>query len=587
MPLAAALLTSAWCLAAGRLLVRQWALAFAVGAALVSTLVVLLGLLGWAYPATFAISAALTIAASIATRRPRLHWGWPRLSFWGWAAAAVFLAFGIFYLINAAAPETSADGSGYHLGVVRRYFNAHRMFPIPTSLYAMFPQGMEMLFWVAYAFGRHSAAALVHFATLLTLAAAMIAYGRQFLTAFAGTAAALIVFVTPVVGIDATSAYVDAGLALAGFSVFVLLQLWDTNRENRTLLVAAGLAAGFCFAIKYTGVVAVAYAIGLVAYRARQIRPALLLAAAAALIISPWVIRNWVWYQDPAAPFFDRLFPNPNIRVSIDEEYRQAMRHFNGASLGWTTPVELTLRGGQLQGTLGPVFLLAPIGLLSLRTRQGRQILLAAAIFGAPYFANIGTRFLMPSLPFLALAMVNAVSTWRAAPAALVIIQALASWPGVLKQYCAPYNWRLDRFPAKAALRIEPESAFLEYNFAPWYPITQMVQVKTPANAIIYTAQPLPEAYTDRTIWLNYTAVLPNRVQDLLTAGLEWPDARKQDMAQIRGLGVTHLLIHDAERLGPAMAADPAAWALRIVAKVAPMTLYEINIDTSAQRRNN
>ncbi len=587
MPLAAALLTSVWCVAAGRLLVRQWALAFAVGAALVGTLVALLGLAGWAYPATFAVLAALTIAASVAARRPRLELAWPRLSVWGGAAAVVFLAFGLFYLVNAAAPELSADGSGYHLGVVRRYFNAHRMFPFPTDMYAMFPQGMEMLFWVAYAFGRHSAAALVHLATLFALAAAMMAYGRRFLTAFAGTAAALIVFVVPVLGLDASSAYVDAGLALAGFSVFVLLQLWDENREDRTLLAAAGLVAGFCFAIKYTGAVAVIYAAAAVAYRARRIRPVLLVVAAAALTISPWVARNWVWYQNPTAPFFNRLFPNPNIRVSLEEYYRWSMRHYNGASLNWSTPVELTLRGGQLQGTLGPVFLLAPIGLLSLRTRQGRRLLLAAVVFGVPYFANIGTRFLIPALPFLALAMVSAVSGWRAAPAAFVIVQAVASWPDVLKQYCAPYNMRLDRFPVKSALRIGSESAYLEYYFAPWYQVTQMIQARTTAAAIVYTAQPLPNAYTDRTIWLNYTAALPNKVQDLLTAAFESPNVRRLDIAAIRGLGVTHLLIHDGEYLGPAMASDPGAWDLRFVAKVAPMTLYEIKIDTPAQQRNN
>jgi hypothetical protein len=587
MPLAAALLTSAWCLAAGRLLVRQWAFAFAAGAALVSTLVVLLGLLGWAYPAVFAVSAVVTMAASLAVRRAQIRLTWPRFNVWGWAAAALFLTFGVFYLVNAAAPETSADGSGYHLAEVRRYFNAHRMLPIPTSMYAMFPQGVEMLFWVAYAFGRHSAAALVHFSTLIALAAAMIAYGRHFLTAFTGTAAALIVFVAPVLGLDATSAYVDSALALTGFTVFALLQVWDANREDRTLLAAIGLTAGFCFAMKYTGGVAVVYAVGLVAYRARRIRPVLLVAAAAALVMSPWVIRNWAWYQNPTAPFFNRLFPNPNIRVSVEDAYRQSMRHYNGARLDWSTPVELTLRGGVLQGTLGPIFLLSPIGLIALRTRQGRQILLAAAVFGAPYLANIGTRFLIPALPFLALAMVSAVAAWRAAAVAFVIIQAVASWPGFLKQYCAPYNPRLDRFPVGAALRIEPENAFLESHFAPWYQVTQMIQASTPSGAIVYTAQPLPEAYTDRTIWLHYAAALPNRVQELLDIGIKFPDVRRPAIAEIRRLGVTHLLIHDAEPLGPAMAADPAAWDLRSIAKTAPMTLYEIIIDTSAQRRNN
>jgi hypothetical protein len=597
VPVAAAILTCAWCVAAGRLLVRQWALAFAVGAALVSTFVALLGFAGLAYPAIFVVAAA----ACIVGQAPGLRRAFspPAKRLWFWPAAAVFLAFGVYYVVNAAAPEVSGDGSGYHLGEVRRYFDAHRIFPIPTSMYAMFPQGMEMLFWVAYALGRHPAAALVHLGTLIALAAAMIAYARRSLTGFDGAAAALIVFVAPVVGIDASSAYVDVALELAAFSVFFLLQLWDADRSDAKLLAGLGLVSGFCFSIKYTGAAAVAYALGFVAYRARRIRPVLLVAAAAALVMAPWVVRNWLWYQNPSAPFFNRLFPNDHIRVALEDQYRDAMRHYHGASLGWNTPVEATLRGGLLEGTIGPAFLLAPLALLSLRTAQGRHLLLAFAVFTAPYFLNIGTRFLIPALPFLALAMVHGLC-FRAAPVskrndvvrtwvvvAIAALQAIASWPSILSRYCAPYSWRLIRFPINAALGIEPGQAFLERNMAPWYQITQMLQQRTPGNAVIYTAQPLPEAYTDRTIWLDYAAALPNRVRDLLASALADPATRHRDIGGVRNLGVTHLLIHDLEPLGPAIASNPAQWGLKPIARTAPMNLYQISIDSAAEGRNN
>jgi hypothetical protein len=585
VPLAAALLTTAWCIAAGRLVVRPWAVAFAVGAALVSTFVALLGFLGFAYPAVFVISAVVCIIGQAPGLRRTLRP--PRLTWQFFLAAAVFVAFGAYYLVNAAAPEVSGDGSGYHLGEVRRYFNAGRMFPIPTSMYAMFPQGIEMLFWAAYSLGRHQAAALVHLGTLFALASAMISYGRRFLTGFAGVAAALLVFVAPIVGVDASSAYVDAGLALASFSVFFLLQLWDADRLDSRLLAGVGLASGFCFAIKYTGALAVAYALGFVAYRARRLRPVFLVAAAAAFVMAPWVIRNWLWYQNPSAPFFNRLFPNEHIRVSLEDEYRYAMRHYHHASLGRSTPVELTLRGGTLEGTIGPAFLLAPLALLSLRSAQGRQLLLACAVFGAPYFLNIGTRFLIPVLPFLALAMIHAVNKRAFAVMAIVAVQLIASWPSVVSLYCSTYSWRIFEFPVRAALGIEPEIAYLERRLVPWYQVTRMLQQRAPANSVIYTAQPLPEAYTDRTIWLEYTAALPNRVRDLLKSVLSHRAAPLDAVATVRRLGVTHLLIHDDEPLGPAIGSNAAAWGLKLIARTAPMNLYEINIDSATERRNN
>ena len=192
------------------------------------------------------------------------------------------------------------------------------------------------------------------------------------------------------------------------------------------------------------------------------------------------------------------------------------MRHLKGASINWSTPAELTLRGGLLQGTLGPAFLLAPLGLASFRNARGRRLLIAGALWAAPWFANIGTRFLIPALPFAALAMAMTLERWKPALATVVAIQAIASWPAVLKLYCAPYNWRLDGFPVRAALRIEPERAFLERNFAPWFQIADLIQRQTPPGSVVYTAQPIPEAYTDRTIWLDYAAAKPNEVRDIL-----------------------------------------------------------------------
>ncbi len=297
---------------------------------------------GWAAPVVFGVAAGVTVIGSALARRPRIVRLEP-------AWILVFVPFAVLYLVNAAAPEMSGDGSGYHLGEVRRYFDAGRMVAITTSMYAMFPQGMEMLFWVAYSFGRHSAAALTHLACLGVLTGAMVAYGRRFLSIWAGIGAALLVFLAPVVGVDASSAYVDIGLAMAGFVSFYALELWETDRRL-SLVVAARLAAGFCFVVKYTGFVAGLYGIGFVLYKARAVRPVLVFALALAAISAPWVVRNWVRFENPVAPFYSGIFPNPYIRPQMEQEWRRSMRHFKGASVNWSTPVELTLRGGLLAG---------------------------------------------------------------------------------------------------------------------------------------------------------------------------------------------------------------------------------------------
>ena len=65
----------------------------------------------------------------------------------------------------------------------------------------------------------------------------------------AGICAAAMVFVSPVVGVDGTSAYNDVAVAAIAFTLFHVLDLWDGSRNPR-LLVAAGLLSGFAFAAK-------------------------------------------------------------------------------------------------------------------------------------------------------------------------------------------------------------------------------------------------------------------------------------------------------------------------------------------------
>ena len=120
-------------------------------------------------------------------------------------------------------------------------------------------------------------------------------------------------------GIDGTSAYNDVAVAAIAFTLFHLLQIWDEERTPR-LLAAIGLAAGFAFAAKYTAWPAVAYAVGFVLVKNRK--AVLPVAACAAVMIAPWLLKNWIYLQNPVAPFFNRQFPNPYVMVAFEDSYR-------------------------------------------------------------------------------------------------------------------------------------------------------------------------------------------------------------------------------------------------------------------------
>lgn len=422
-------------------------------------------------------------------------------------------AFTVLYLFNAWAPEISWDGSTYHLNLVALYLRAHGFKPVLTNIYSTLSGGVDILFVPAFTIGRHSAAALTHFAFLIALALAVLSYGRRIGQPLAGAAAALLVYLSPVVGIDGTSAYNDVAVAAIVFSVFYWVQIWDSQREGR-ILIAIGLLAGYCYAAKYTAFVMLFYAVGFVAWRTRRMGPAMAVAACSLVMAAPWIVKDWIYIGNPVAPFANRYFQNPNIHVSFERNWTAYLRTYGLKNL-WTLPVEATIRGEVTQGLLGPVFLAAPLALLALRSRNGRRLLAPCALILATYFGNVGTRFLIPSLPFIALAMALALEAAAPLLILLVTVHAAASWPQSLVRYTQA--WALQGIPYKAALRIIPEERYLndhiEYRWA------RLIEDHVPPGKRVLVRSEVATAYTSRDVLTGYEGAFNEEMQDLLDVG--------------------------------------------------------------------
>jgi hypothetical protein len=444
----------------------------------------------------------------------------------------LFGAFSLLYFFHALAPEMSPDGSGYHLGLVARELRAHGFERIATNMYAALGAGVEMLYVPAVAIGRYSAAALVHFSFAVALALAMLAYGRRLGKPWVGAAGALLTFASPVVGIDGASAYNDVAVAAIVFGVFYWLQIWDDSGSNDRMLVAVGLLAGYAYAAKYTAFVIFPFAIGFVLFRVGRkpaggpaadqgVRPTLrrllTVIVFGSLMVMPWMLKDWIVLQNPVAPFANRIFRNPNFHVQAEQDYTAYYRRYDIQDLR-TLPLEVTVRGGVTQGVLGAVFLAAPIGLAALRFRAGRKLLAAGTVMLASYFLNIGTRFLIPCLPFFSLAMALALGNIPAFLQVLMVVTALTSWPAGVRLYADSNAWRLDRILFKEALRIIPQERYLRDNFTT-YRQARLVDANVPKGEEVLAFLGVPDAYTSREILVSYQAAFNETAADILNVG--------------------------------------------------------------------
>ena len=191
------------------------------------------------------------------------------------------------------------------------------------------------------------------------------------------------------------------------------------------------------------------------------------------------------------------------------------MRNYTGLKSHWEIPLEVTTRGTVLCGLLGPVFLLAPLALFALREPAGRQLLLAAAVFGATYAGNIGTRFLIPAAPFLSLAMGLVFARASGIAPMVVLFHALVSWPSNIKVYSDPHAWRLEKIPLRQALRIESEESYLNFKM-PGYAIARMIEEMVPPGERVFALSPVAQSYTSREVLVAYQAAFNHTVGDIL-----------------------------------------------------------------------
>jgi hypothetical protein len=513
---------------------ERWPIAFLLGSAMLS---LILFLLCAAHQAKASVLVAIGIAAAV--------WAWksgalaammqgakgftplPRAPFV--LFLLLFLPFSFAYWANSMAPEISPDGSSYHLGWVKRYAEAGGFDAPESSMYGLLSQGIEMLFLSAYLFGKHSAAAMVHWAFLLDLIWLLICFGRRIGNPLSGMAAAIFLYASPLVCIDGSSAYIDLATAAIGFGVFYLLYLWDLNPQRPVeLLLAAGLLGGFSYAAKYTAAVIALWAAVFVLWNSRRkLRDFTLLAAMSLVLAAPWMLRNAVLTENPLAPFFNRWFPNAAIHIIFERQYSEWLRHYDVKNM-WELPLEVTVRGIATTGALGYLFLLTPAALLALRRREGRLLLGAALFTLAPYPLNIGTRFLIPMLPFTVMALALALDQ-KYLLMALMTIHSFLGWPnwppGLLKQTANQHAWHWKGIPYKAALRWEKEEDFLRRR-SDSYKRARALDSMTEPGAKILGQNGIPEAYSNRDMLVGYQSATNETLTDILYAGLDesrWP----------------------------------------------------------------
>jgi hypothetical protein len=228
---------------------------------------------------------------------------------------AYILAFAVIVLVmilRALTPPHAVDEAIYHLASVKRFIEAGSL----TPLYDIAQGNTHMLVHMLYApclmIGADSAAKLLSVGFALMTSFALYAYARRFFDERIGYFAALAFFGAGMVVEVGITARIDVTLAGVLFLATYAMTVYLDGRLPQWLWLSAVLA-GFAIAIKLTALIWVG-ALGC-AYLAQTLPGAsgrermrhLRLGAGYFLILvavmSPWLVKNYVYFHDPVYPF--------------------------------------------------------------------------------------------------------------------------------------------------------------------------------------------------------------------------------------------------------------------------------------------
>ncbi len=536
-----------------------WVLAAAAGTALLAAWAALLASVGLLGRAPLALSAGAAAAAGLRVL-------WRRTPFTG-RLGTVPPAPSV--LLGAAAAATypvlaaflpAYDTLNYHLGMPFQWLRAGTLVVFPRDVYSVQPANTGLVFTFALALAGPWAAQAVHWALGgLTLAGtAALARGPGEPEEAAWWAAALLA-VTPALLMVSTLAYSDLGVAAFAAAAWLLaLRALAVPRGRRTLLLAAGAAAGAALGCKYTAgptvvvpLLAGVAAAGGARSPGKTLRDLLATGTGVLAAFAPWALRNLVVTGNPVHPYLAGFWAGL-VPGSGAGEGGGGIARGLGTFPGPLPPLERILSLGALGvrphgGLVGALFLaLLPVTAWlvarSWRRSPGNRTLAVGAAVGyagwllAPPLGRylLGTLVPLAALAGRALAAVLRGSSRGVAAAVSAALLFGGLW------YAAG---SLDRvWPRRIAVALGQESpAALLRSYASHWPAVEAAARLPESARILLVAEARP-MFWERDV------VVEDPFRTPLLVELARDSASPREMADaLRGRGVTHVFFNGIE----------------------------------------
>lgn len=429
------------CAAVGSWTIRRWTFGLAeplerlsfttaVGAGVVATGILALGLVGW-LDATipFLIGCGILARREVVTLPPLVR-DCARQILVG-AHLATLVVFGVFMLamvILALAPPADYDSLMYHLQVPSQFLREGRVYPVPDNSHTGLVSLPHMLYLPLIALAGQSAPAVLNAFITGLLGLAVFAYCSRFLDRTVANVALAVFWGSPILILVGVTSKVDVTFTWFLFLATYALTAAARERQPEALMLS-GLLVGMAAGTKYFALpfllalaplivgTAVRCTHGAPVPAARAVLTFGLVAVGGAL---PWLAKNVLLFGAPFYPLlaeqrmdpwlseiYDGRFLPPGVDTLALNPLPEVRERFNLRDL-LLAPGRLTPEAEGRRYTLNAMLVLGPAAAILLPNGRWFLFLLLPALLYPLFilvpYPRTNLRYLLPSIPLLTIA---------------------------------------------------------------------------------------------------------------------------------------------------------------------------------------
>ena len=330
-------------------------------------------------------------------------------------------------IILASVPPVSRDALVHHLAVPKLYLKHGGIYEIPSMSFSYYPMNLDLLYLIPLYFGNDIIPKFIHFCFALLTAGIIFNYLRRRQAKIYALYGVVFFLSIPIIVKLSITVYVDLGLTFfSTVSVISLLRWIESNYRLRFLIISA-VSCGLAMGTKYNGLIVfflLSLFIPFISSRyAKDCGPGFLNSAGRGLmfafialaVFSPWMIKNYIWTNNPVYPLYNQWF-NPQDPVAGSPLSLFEVRNYIYNESWWQMillPLRVFFQGQDgspqyFDGRLNPFLLLLPaVGFLKSKKdpqpiRVEKKILLGFAVlfFSFAFFGSgIRIRYFCPMIP--------------------------------------------------------------------------------------------------------------------------------------------------------------------------------------------